>query len=211
LPRELKHVDLDSFVVTMEYDARHRGVHIFLAALDSKARTHWWVDWSSKTFWPVAIQEFHEPFAMCRFRADTGEDGGVVLGCSDGYLRRFNNLSTNDDGYTFTSSVMIGPIALGDGVNDGVIKELVATLGLFSSGVTWELYVGRTAEEVLNTSAIATGTWYSGPNFTQRPGGRGQAFGIKLTASATNLRWALENLHVITRSAGRQRLVASVR
>jgi len=50
LPRELMDVNTDSTTISLEYDHKALGIHIFITPDNSNERTHWWFDWTRKTF-----------------------------------------------------------------------------------------------------------------------------------------------------------------
>jgi len=205
LPGELLNIDPETTTISMIYDVKDRGVHIYLTPDNSNDRTHWWMDWTRKTFWPVSLQSDHEPYSGCAVQSTAIEESGVVLGGRDGYLRRYYTFVATDEGTDVESYAKCGPIALGDEINVGVLREIVAVMARDSGDVTWSVIVANSAEGVLSGSASATGTWVAGLNNTVRPGGRGMAFVLKLEGSGSSW-WAVERITAIRRSAGKLRL-----
>ena len=53
LPRELRDISNDVFNVTMAYDVKDRGIHLYLSNANTQTNTHWWFSWETKTFWPI--------------------------------------------------------------------------------------------------------------------------------------------------------------
>ena len=206
LPQELLNFDPNTTTVSLEYDVPGRGVHIFLSPESSNDQIHWWLDWENKTFWPMTLTSNHEPMATCSLPATAIEDAGVILGCRDGYLRRFNSYAERDDGTAFTSYVKIGPIALAADGRIGTLMGLDAELALYSGGATWEIHPSLTFESAAGSTATTlTGSWIAGINGTVHSGGRGQAFMLKLTGT-TGRRWALEQIVAEIRESGRRRI-----
>lgn len=206
LPQELLNFNPDTTTVLMEYDVNGRGVHIYLTQDSSDTRTHWWMDWETKTFWPVTITTNYEPTAICSLQATAIEDMGVILGGRDGYLRRLSDLAETDDGTAYTTYVDVGPIPLAPDGIVGTLMELDAVIAENSADVTWEVYPGKTFEEVAGASSTNfTGTWVAGINATVRPGGRGQAYKIRITGSSGR-RWSFEQIVTKVREAGRRRI-----
>lgn len=206
LPQELLNFNPDTTTVLMEYDVNGRGVHIYLTQDSSDTRTHWWMDWEGKTFWPVTITTNYEPTAICSLQATAIEDMGVILGGRDGYLRRLSDLAETDDGIVFTTYVDLGPIPLAPDGMAGMLMELDAVMAENSADVTWEIFAGKTFEEVAGASSTNfTGTWVAGLNAAVRPGGRGQAYKIRVTGTSGR-KWSMEQIVTKVREAGRRRI-----
>lgn len=205
LPAELKAIDTNVLNVQLEYDVSDRGVHIFLTPDSSNTRVHWWFDFDAKAFWPETYASDHEPTATCTLNATAIEESGTVLGCRDGKLRRFSRLAGNDTGTAFSSYVIIGPIPLAIDSRVGRLLAMDAVLATDSSDVTWALQPSLTYEGCASVSSSDTGTWSGGLNATNRPAARGQAVSLKLTG-ASNDRWAMEQVTMKSRDAGRRRI-----
>jgi hypothetical protein len=206
LPQELLNFSPDTTTALMEYDVNGRGVHIYLTQDSSDTRTHWWMDWESKTFWPVTITTNYEPTAICSLQATAIEDMGVILGGRDGYLRRLSDLAETDDGTVYTTYVDLGPIPLAPDGMTGTLMELDAVMGENGADVTWEIFPGKTFEEVAGASSTNfTGTWVAGINATVRPGGRGQGYKIRITGTSGR-KWAMEQIVTRVRQSGKRRI-----
>jgi hypothetical protein len=202
LPRELQGIDGNTASVSLEYDVSGRGVHVFLTPDSPNAGLHWWFDWDGKRFWPVLLDSDHEPTAVC-YHPGAG-DAGVVLGCRDGFLRRFSDYAENDCGEAFDSSVTIGPIALGADSEVGSVLSVDAVVASGSGPVAWSLHPSLTFEGCVSAAASSSGEWTEGLNATVRPACRGQAFTLQL--AGTGRRWAVEQINAIIAAAGRRRL-----
>jgi len=148
VPEELLDVDSTTTDVLMRYDHRSAGVHLFLTP-SSGVGSHWWIDLENRAVWPMKFIEDHQPVA-----ADTISIGGysdVILGCKDGYLRRFSNAVTTDDGEAIHSHLLIGPFHLGreEGF-DGMLKEIIASMAENSGDVKYKIITGDSAEEAVD-------------------------------------------------------------
>ncbi|KKN46477.1 hypothetical protein LCGC14_0672470 [marine sediment metagenome] len=205
LPREMLNFDPDNTIVNLEYDVQDRGIHIFLTETSTNARTHWWMNWERKTFWPLQMTGDHEPTATCNLQATAIEDSGIICGGRDGILRRFSFLSEDDIGNTPASYIFIGPIALAKDGQFGTIVSIDAEIAENVGDVTWAVHPGNTFEAATSASSVATGTWVAGLNGTVRPGGRGQAFMLKLTGTSGR-RWSMEQIIVNMRDSGKRRI-----
>lgn len=206
LPAEFLNLDPNNSVVILEYDSEDRGVHIFIVEDSDNTRTHWWFDWPSKSFWPVQCDSDHEPTAMCLLQATAIEEIGVILAGRDGKLRRFSRSAENDSGTAFTTYVDIGPMPLAADAREGTLVSIDAVMAEDGESVTWALYPGKSFEEAANSSTTNfTGTWAAGINGTVHPGGRGQAWKLRITGTSGR-RWAVENIIAFIRSSGPRRI-----
>jgi hypothetical protein len=195
LPRELMNIEPSTTTVAMAFDAKDNGVHVFLTPESSNSRIHWWVDWSRKTFWPMSYDSTHEATAVCDVRSTSIEESGVILGCRDGYLRRFHAMAPTDCGTAFDSSVVLGPIGIGRDFFAGILREFIGVLARDSGDVDWTIAASNSFEGALSEVAEHSGTWSAGVNAVIRSCGRGQAVVITLTGGGD--RWAVESIYAI--------------
>jgi hypothetical protein len=205
LPQEFLNLDPNMVTVSLEYDISGRGVHIYLTPDSSNARTHWWLDWDRKTFWPVSLDSDYEPTATCAVQGVTIEDSGVILGGRDGTLRRLSDLAESDSGTAFPSYATAGPFALGSDGLTGSILAMSAEVAEGSGDVTWATYPALTFEATESAAESDTGTFVAGLNASVRPGCRGQAAVIKLTGETARA-WSMEQIIATIKPAGRRRI-----
>jgi len=198
LPEELLNIDTSTKTVTMAYDMRYRGVHLFIHG--GSNTSHWFIDIKTRmdgdkvtaAFWPVSYQADHVASA-CHTRRDfTSNESPVVFGSHDGYLRHLKPSLDEDDGSNAISShIVFGPFALGDssGMFEGKLSSICAALGQNSGNVTWSVHVGQTAEDAVDAAARETGTWtgYAGTGLQYRahPKARGAFATVKITSAGT--------------------------
>lgn len=207
LPQELRDISNTEFTVTMAYDIRERGIHIYLSSANVQTVTHWWFDWEQKSFWPVTLQGNFDPTSLLEYYSQDLRQSVVLLGGRDGYIRRYDPSFETDGGTQITSYVYYGPIRLGGkGLNEGNLVELQGTLGAGSGNVTWDVIVGDTMEAVSTASSFETGTWEAGDNYANHPRARGDAYVIKLSG-AQSRRWAVEEVQAVIQTAGKSRKV----
>ncbi len=216
VPSELRNVDPTTNIIIMSYDIRGRGFHLFITPATGTG-THWWLDVENKALWPVLLQDDHQPIAASRWQDSTGLSE-IILGCKDGYLRKFDNDATDDDGENIESHILLGPFRVSsDDAMDGIIDELYGLFADNSGSITWRVVVGETAESVADTGVAgittvlaggtptgvaASGTWAENRNKTVRPRARGPWALIWLASSAV---WAYESIVVGILQLGRKR------
>lgn len=214
LPQEFKNLDPNEMTISLEFDTIDNGVDIFLTPHSSNTRTHWWLDWGTKTFWPLSFESDYEPVTTCVYYSTATEDSCVVLGCRDGFLRRFSKLSGTDCGTVYETYAMMGPIGLG---RDGTFGAAISIEGIMAEGaagtastgdsgdVTWSLHPANTFEGAVLADSSDDGTWGNGLNACEYPACMGQATILKITGSSGR-KWAFEQAILSVREGGRRRL-----
>jgi hypothetical protein len=205
LPGVLSQPDTTTYSYSIEYDSRSRRYYFFVSAYSAGTGTgHYCLDVATQSLWPITFPNTdHEPFATVVLREISSTRTDMLLGCRDGYLRRFSESATTDDSTAMPSSVWLGPFRANNPRDDGIINEIVGTIAANSTSVTWALHLGRTAEEAYGATAEWTGTFAAGRNPTDRPKLRCGTFFMKL--SVTGGRWAFEEVFIRTLPGGLQR------
>lgn len=212
MPRELQGVDSNLYEASLVYDVQARGVHIYLTPIEPQGRLHMWFDWDVKSFWPVKLADGHEPFVTLQYQAIAQDDAAVLLGCRDGYIRRYSNLSESDDGTEIESYVDYGPIRMGESdYEKGILSELIGVVAKNSGPVSWALRVSETQEEAMVAENFETGEWSeasgrAGLNFKTRVRARGGAMVLRLSNGETNRSWGVERITGVAMGVGPQRL-----
>jgi len=211
LPRELKGLNSDLYQVSLAYDRRDQGVHIFVYQ-SGVTQGHWWVDWKrdgAYGIFPVSLPDAQTPFCTLQTSNVIQDSTHVMMGCEDGYLRFFSDFFNTDDGTEIESYVDIGPFALGDGASrEGRIQSMQATLGYTSGSVDWSVRVDRSAEAAFLSETFDSGTWDNteGVQLTDRLKLRGMACIIRLDNSGLTP-WSMEHISAILEKLAEQRLI----
>lgn len=166
LPEELVNLDRDKYTVTLEYDYKARGLHLFVSREPAGTTRHYWIDikmiasgdGKSKpgaSFWPMSYEDDYEPFSTHSYRDPGNSLSPVYLGCRDGYIRRFVPTLKQDDGTDFDSWVFLGPFFPGEhAIRDGILTHLIGELARGSGKVNWEVYAGESVEDAVYTTEI---------------------------------------------------------
>lgn len=207
LPREMLDIDNTTYTTTLAYDFRGQGVHVFITPVNAKQSKHWYFDVRTKAFWPDLYPNSYQPTTAYEHASENAAFSGVVLGCRDGYLRRFYEGQETDDGTSMTSYCYYGPLRLGNSdYYEGRLDELTVTTATDSGTVTANVYVGDAHEAAEAASSFYSATLSTaGRNYRHRPRARGTAAFVKFSGSGTR-RWGVESTTVEISRTGRQRL-----
>jgi hypothetical protein len=217
VPGELRNVDPHDTSIVMSYDITGRGFHLFITPT-AGVGDHWWLDMDNKAMWPVVFSETeHQPVAASRLQGAAGDLSEVILACRDGFLRKFSDDATTDDGEPIESHVLLGPFSLCSGdTQDGILTEIHGTLADGSGAVEWAILSDTSAEAVADlgvtaiTSALAggsptadaEGSWTEARNKVSRPRARGAWAVVWLSSAA---QWAYESVSIVANQLGRLR------
>lgn len=173
----------------------------------------WWIDMEDKGIWPVSFaNDYHNP--LCLAVHNMSGDSDVLLACDDGYIRRFSNSATDDDGTDITSDLMLGPIHVpGEYGYDGLVEEVISDFADNSETITWKTIVGSTAEEAVDKAVASfdgdgiinidkSGSWSENHNYPRFPRSRGAW--VVLWISSTG-QWSYESITFLLQKLGRLR------
>lgn len=196
-------IDTGTNSIRLLWNDRFQGFHVFITPLASPAATtHLFYEARTGAWWfDKFANHDHDPLCCCIFDGNLPSDRVALIGSWDGYVRAISVDATTDDGKAIESSVVIGPFLTAN-LSDVLLKDLQAALGEESGDVTFEVMVGRTAEEASRSEPILTGTWSAGRNLTSLI--RQAAHAIYIRISSTNP-WAIESIRLRLASTGKVR------
>lgn len=204
LPQDLLNIPSTS-TVSMAWDVRYRAIHLYVTPSTGDG-THYLIDtrqtegeWRA-AFFPQTYQTDHQPTAVHAARNRRSDYSLVLLGGSDGYVRRLkHDVETDDGDNAITSHVEILLARLGGSdYSDGMIREMIMIAAGDSGEIDWKIRTGASAEEAFDeTNDAATGVFdRTGRSYIERPWVRGPAAVIRLE-NGQEQRWAMERLVLI--------------
>ena len=227
IDERLATIDQKANVIRMAWNDREEGVHLFVSPTDwTQASDHyffdarmgaWWID-KFETTGTVGTQAdtayVHNTMSPHVFDGDDPDDRVLLLGGRDGAIYKWD-ISSKDDynGVTavkIDSHVFMGPLSKADG-SKVVLTELLGILAANSDNVDYDVYVGKTAEEII--SAIGTADedkykrWSDGEfvagrdRVDRRRAVAGDIF-LKLRNYSLGENWALEKIVATLGAAG---------
>jgi hypothetical protein len=196
----LSELDTGEYNVMLAWDDTRDELHVFVTLLTTTlATTHYCWEKKSNAWWTVVFSNAdHNPLCRVSFDGNMSSDRKLLIGSWDGYVRSVSSDATDDDGTDIESECWIGPFLtnIGDSV---LLREVQAIMGETSGDVNFAIYVGETSEEALSSTAVATGTWQSGRNYTDIVMRAGHSAFIQITSGVA---WAMESIRVIVGSQG---------
>jgi len=212
--------------LTVAYDRQRHGINIFKTTLATGANSCWWYDLKTGGLFPESYNAEHGVFSAFYYEASNPDYKKLLLGCNNGYVYAHDDDAksdalADDSNSAIDSYVTFGPIPLDKENNEGVINSLVGvtTGGLSgdtltdSNNVTYKMWVGRSADEVVgklkaNTSPNVSGTITApgrGRGAYHRKKVRGVFAGIRIGNSTAAQTWGLERLLISGKKGGKSK------
>ncbi len=151
---EFEDIDFSTHRIVLAWDAVERTVRIFQVAwADSTIVAHWaWEEAThrlvrSPPVWQDRINSAaKQPTAVTYLAGD--DTRGLLIGCADGYVRRFDKDARDDDGTAIDSFVLM---ELTGGVPEGQavrVREFSIVLADDQEGCRLEVFAGDTADSI---------------------------------------------------------------
>jgi hypothetical protein len=200
IPDELRDIDPTTHHVFLEYDPEYLGIVIRITSLSSGDSDAWWYDIRLEGFFHDRYAEDHDAF--CAVIDDL--PNRLIVGCRDGYIRKFTRAGTTDDGTSFTSYVDFGPIKLGRNGRDGYLDNVDVALDENSGACTIGVRTGKTPQAAKTAATFKSRTLAAGLNPSFRPRMRGRDAYLRIQNSG-DVHWALEFMEAERKPGGRLR------
>ena len=207
--------------ITMGYDKKRHGLNIAITVLTTGVNSDYFFSFKTNGFFPETYPEECGPYSMLYYDANDPDYADLLIGCKDGYIRKFVDTAKDDDigdtNEAITSYVTYPITPLGEEDEEGKLAEMVFDLsggaadGKFSDTdeVTYSLFKGDDAETVLEdiidvADAFKSGTLSgTGRKNKIRPRMRGAYMGLKLANSTASETWSVNKVKFSTRKAGK--------
>jgi len=197
--------------ITMGYDRKRRGILVCITKVSDGTNSNYWYDLRTGGFFPESYPAVCGVYSIFHYAANDTSYEDLLLGCKDGYIRKFDDTAKDDDSGANDTKISsyctlpVQPLAA-DGDHEGKLTSLTITTaggaagGDFgdTDGVSYELHKGDDAETVLEdivdgATAVESGTLSgTGRKERIRKRVRGAYLGIKLYNSTADETWAVE-------------------
>ena len=199
--------------ITLGYDQIREGITICVTTIATGANSNYFYDLRTQGFFPESYPAVCGAYSQLYYDANDTSLAGLLIGCTDGYVRTFDDDAKADDqGATdaaIDSYATIGPAAIGVDVDSrGRMKTMSITTGTSTDGVDYNIYVKDSAEEIVDDVESAatpffTGSISTGNRLKQlRPRSRGAWLGMKLKNDTAEETWEFEKMIIDATPAG---------
>ncbi len=218
--------------ITLLYDNDRHGILVCITLLSDGSNSNYWYDLNSIDeqgvggFFPESYLDACGIYSGIYYDSNTASLKGLVLGCTDGYIRKFDDTVKSDvvgqQSNAINSYVNIGPIPMSGIPNrEGTLSGVDLTVAgggsggsqLDSDDVDFKVYTARTSEQVLerlsaNTNPKFAGTFVGPGNVrgtTRRQTVRDSYLGLRLQNTTAGESWAFEDLFIHLKDSGRKK------
>ncbi|KKL45992.1 hypothetical protein LCGC14_2350080, partial [marine sediment metagenome] len=173
--------------ITMAYDRKRFGVLICITKLDDGTNSNYFYSLSEETrgFYPESYPEECGAFSTFYYDANDVTLRDLLVGCKDGYIRKFDEADKDDDigniDEAISSYVTLGPLKLASENKEGTVHSIAGyTTGGDAGGteddsddIVYKVFVGRSSAEAAEKARANTSPKISGTLQTPaRPRGR---------------------------------------
>jgi hypothetical protein len=186
----------------MKWNAELDGMHVLVVPFSTGvAQEHFFWERSVDAWHPVTFSSTWQPTCIETIDGDASDDRVVVMGCSDGHLRKWDVDAKSDDGSPIDSSVLIGPL-MPVGTRQRY-RFMRPTLVMARDGDGCGARMYATDDPGSIGTAFASWPVSSGRNPTKLVGARGTAVYLELQNAHALRRWAYESGSIEAAPAGR--------
>jgi hypothetical protein len=225
LPNLIKDELLDPSLhrVSMVYDVERAGLLIYITTLASGANSNYFYDLRTDGFFPESFNSTIGVYSGFYYPSTDDSYRGIILGCADGYLRKYSETEKNDVGtsadLTITSHCTL-PVITAEDIDKNVLLSSLtvitaggATSGDFgdTDGVTVQVYANEDAETVIEDiidgavpqqTVTLTG---SGRQERIRTRTKDGALAIRFYNATSDETWAIESVSAEIKEKGKVR------
>lgn len=209
--------------IILAYDRRRAGILISITLLSDGSNSNYWYDLRTEGFFPETYPDECGVCSAIYYEATDPTYRELILGCSDGYIRHFDETEEDDDagasGNTpIDAYVTFGPIQMApDPKLTGKLTGLNCVTAGRTSGsqdsddITYDVWTDKSAAEIIKKLLADTSPNIAG--IITAPGRRRGGdirkkikdvyMGIKLQNDTETETWAFEQLLIDLKPSGR--------
>lgn len=216
IERRLQDIDLENVYIRLAYNYRDEGIHIFQCpfGVGGTSLKHWFYDIKNDAFWEdqfgTTSDTDSQPTSVWVIDGDEVSDRVLLFGCEDGFVRKWDEDSKNDETATAIDSyVTLGPLGGQIPGYETQFSGLTAVMGQTDDGGRYELFANEEPSTI--GVSVREGVLVPGRNPPRWDRVTGPYCWLRLRNSALDQRWSLERAHIQAAPAGlaRPRTVGS--
>ena len=214
-------LDPSTHRIVMGYDSDRNGILIGITTLATGVNSNYFYDLRTQGLFPETYPATCGAYSMLYYSANDDAYRGLLLGCTDGYIRWFNESEKNDvstaSDVAITSEVVLPILQNDDDDRELRMNSLTITTAGGATGgtegdttgVTVNMFVDRSAEEVLEAiedgDAPQTTITLTGPGRQNRIRNRmrGHSIAVELKNSTSDSTWAIEKVSADVEACGK--------
>jgi hypothetical protein len=201
--------------VAMAYDKERFGISISVSQQDGAWGAAFWADLRTGGMFPETYGTGCMPASMMYFDSRRADLRGLMLGCYDGYIRKFDETSksdviADDSPAAITSYAVIGPIVDTEMSRAKIkVSNISITTGLGTDDLEVQIYTNKTAagliSDLLSGVNPKIGKVFTGSKLypSIRQDVSDGAVAIKLGNTTVDQEWSMEKINADVSQKGR--------
>lgn len=197
----LRDADLGTYRVELVWDDEWNVLRVMFCG--SAEAIHYVWDREDKGWWTDQLPYGVE--TLLTIDGDAPGDRKLVMGCADGYIRKWDSSVYNDDGTAITSRFLIGPVTPQDSRNKWRFRDFRAQMSATQDPLTMNVYESDTPDNK-GTLRLTT-VLQPGRNKSRPLQACGPYVWFQGTHSTASKRWSVESMSVEAIPVGRAHVV----
>lgn len=151
IDKRFENIDLPNSIVRLLWDSILQGIHVFITPTDGTTNTlQYYFDFRTEGWFPYKFADVdYQPYSVGVSEQDLPQDQKILLGCKDGYIRKFNNALNTDDSTIFAGHFTLGPWIPREGSNHQLMLHRMDLVVGAGSSLKCEVLSGIDAEDVV--------------------------------------------------------------
>src|SRR5690606_10169944 len=142
----LGEVDVGANRIRLAWNDRERGVHVFITPYAGGQTDHFYWCARTRSWWRDRLPNAMNPMSVIVADGDAPGDRVLLLGGSDGDVRKWDPEAATDDGTAIDSYVVLGPMMPAGPDRETGYHDWRAVLASGSGSVGYEVFVGDNPE-----------------------------------------------------------------
>jgi hypothetical protein len=156
IDKRFENIDLTATTVHLVWDSLEQGIHVMIRPNDPADTTtnalQYFFDFRTEGWFPYKFGlPSYQPWAVGASELDEPQDQKILLGGTDGYIRKFNRAVNTDDGTVFAGHFTLGPWIARKGSRSQLMMHQMDMVVGYGSSLKCEVITGADAEDVIRT------------------------------------------------------------
>ena len=129
MERRLQNIDPSTAQITMQHDEQRQGMWLFVWEPGTNNSFSYFYSYRTDAWFPIEFAEGdYRPIVSDKMteRSFTGSTE-IMLGCPDGFIRKFDSTLQLDESSRFPAYAVLGPMMARSGMGDDVVVEHISS------------------------------------------------------------------------------------
>lgn len=153
IDKRFENIDLPNTTVHLVWDSLEQGIHVMIRPNDGTTNaTQYFFDFRTEGWFPYKFGSVdYQAWCVGVSELDEPQDQKILIGCTDGYIRKFNRAVNTDDGTIFAGHFTLGPWIARQGSRQQLMMHQMDLVVGYGSSLKCEVVTGADSEDVIRT------------------------------------------------------------